>query len=128
MIRVLVVHHDIDLADQEVESLRRRGYQVNLCGGPSRNNCPLYAGGPCELAAEAQVLIYDAFADGSPGGSENLIEQLRLRYPETPLVLTNSGLGPVWARERGPGRVTLLSGSPSGANLEEAIQAALAKG
>ena len=34
MTRVLVVNHDIDLADQEVDSLRRRGYDVTECLGP----------------------------------------------------------------------------------------------
>jgi hypothetical protein len=32
MTRVLVVNHDIDLADEEVDSLRRRGYDVEECG------------------------------------------------------------------------------------------------
>ena len=27
MTRVLVVHHDVDLADQEVDTLRRLGYE-----------------------------------------------------------------------------------------------------
>ena len=34
MTRVLVVNHDTDLADQEVDSLRRRGYEVKECLGP----------------------------------------------------------------------------------------------
>jgi hypothetical protein len=40
MTRVLVVHHDLDLADQEAESLRRFGYEVIECAGPTRNPCP----------------------------------------------------------------------------------------
>jgi hypothetical protein len=36
MTRVLVVHHDLDLADQDAESLRRFGYNVIECGGPTR--------------------------------------------------------------------------------------------
>jgi hypothetical protein len=33
MTRVLVVYHDLDLADQEAETLRRFGYDVIECGG-----------------------------------------------------------------------------------------------
>jgi hypothetical protein len=34
MTRVLVVHHGIDLSDQEVDSLRRRGYDAFVTGEP----------------------------------------------------------------------------------------------
>lgn len=47
MTRALVVHHDIDLADQEVESLRRLGYEVEQCSGPTANTCPILNGGRC---------------------------------------------------------------------------------
>src|SRR5512133_3589991 len=77
MTRALVVHHDIDLADQEVESLRRLGYQVEQCSGPTANSCPILAGGTCKLAAESDVLVYDAWASGDIDGSEDLILGLR---------------------------------------------------
>jgi hypothetical protein len=35
MTRVLVVHHDVDMSDQEVDSLRRRGYGVT----PDESGC-----------------------------------------------------------------------------------------
>jgi len=34
MTRLLVVHHDVDLSDQEVDALRRRGYDARQCMGP----------------------------------------------------------------------------------------------
>ena len=62
MTRALVVHHDIDLADQEVESLRRFGYEVEQCSGPTANTCPVLNGGSCALAEASDVMIYDAWA------------------------------------------------------------------
>lgn len=64
MTRALLVHHDIDVADQEVDALRRRGYDVQQCVGPAGARCPILAGHTCDLAAEADVLVYDAFATG----------------------------------------------------------------
>ena len=81
MTRALVVHHDIDLADQEVESLRRFGYQVEQCSGPTANACPVLNGGTCELAARSDVLVYDAWASGDTDGSGELIEGLRRVHP-----------------------------------------------
>ena len=77
MTRVLVVNHDIDLADQEVESLRRRGYDVLECLGPIGAKCPILAGRPCQLAEWADVMVYDAWATGEPDGAVELIEGLR---------------------------------------------------
>jgi len=37
MTTVLVVNHDIDLEDQEAESLRRFGYTIEQCSGPTAN-------------------------------------------------------------------------------------------
>ena len=66
MTRVLVVNHDIDLADLEVDSLRRRGYEVNECLGPIGASCPILSGHPCQLAEWADVMVYDAWATGEP--------------------------------------------------------------
>ena len=76
MTRVLVVHHDIDIADQEVDSLRRRGYDLRECTGPPRNGCPVLAGRRCELAETADVLVYDVFATGAGADAQDLIENL----------------------------------------------------
>jgi hypothetical protein len=126
MTRVLVVNHDIDLADQEVDSLRRRGYDVRECQGPIGAHCPILAGRACPLADGADVLVYDAWATGEPDGATTLIEGLRSHHPDVPIVLTASGMEPSWIATTGPLRITLLVGVPTGERLAEAIQAALA--
>jgi hypothetical protein len=126
MTRVLVVHHDLDLAGQEVDSLRRFGYDVTECGGPTRNRCPVLAGRPCDLAERADVLVYDVWASGDADGAKALIEGIRDIHPETPVVLTSPGLQLSWEESSGPHAVTALLGQPTGARLHEAIQIALA--
>jgi hypothetical protein len=125
MTRVLVVHHDLDLAGQEVDSLRRYGYDVIDCSGPTRNRCPVLAGQPCDLAERADVLVYDVWASGDTDGSKTLVENIRDIHPDRPVVLTSPGLGLSWEEETGPHRVTMLSGQPTGARLHAAIQEAL---
>ena len=114
MTRVLVVHHDLDLAGQETDSLRRFGYDVNECGGPSRNVCPVLAGHSCELAQAADVLVYDVWASGDAEGSRVLIDNIRDIHPDTPVVLTSPGLALSWEEETGPHRVTVLLGRADG--------------
>lgn len=125
MTRVLVVHHDLDLAGQEVDSLRRFGYEVTECAGPTRNVCPVLAGRPCDLAERADVLVYDVWASGDANGSQKLIENIREIHPDTPIVLTSPGLAFSWEENAGPHAVTELLGQPTGARLHEAIQRAL---
>jgi hypothetical protein len=124
MTRALVVHHDIDLADQEVESLRRLGYEVEQCSGPTGGACPILNGGTCDLAASADVLVYDAWASGDTSGSDDLISGLRELHPDVPLVLTTPGIGYTWEPADDPG-VVELQGQPTGENLHEAIQKAM---
>ncbi len=125
MTRVLVVHHDLDLAGQEVDSLRRYGYDVTECAGPSRNPCPVLSGHPCELAERADVLVYDVWASGDADGSRALIENIRDLHPDTPVVLTSPGLELSWEAGSGPHAVTSMTGQPTGARLHEAIKVAL---
>ncbi len=126
MTRVLVVHHDLDMAGQEVDSLRRFGYEVTECGGPTRNVCPVLAGHPCDLAERADVLVYDVWASGDADGSRGLIDNIREVHPDTPVVLTSAGLTLSWEETTGLHSVTILEGQPTGARLHEAIQEALA--
>ena len=126
MTRVLVVHHDLDLAGQEVDSLRRLGYEVTECGGPTRNVCPVLAGHPCDLAERADVLVYDVWASGDADGSRALIDNIREVHPDTPVVLTSPGLTLNWEETTGVHSVTILEGQPTGARLHEAIKEALA--
>ena len=127
MTRALVVHHDIDMADQEVESLRRFGYEVVQCSGPTANTCPVLNGGRCQLAADSDVLIYDAWADGDSDGSTQLIADLRRVHPEVPIVLTFPGIGMAGFDDEPTHGVVPLLGQPTGARLHEAIQQALAQ-
>ena len=127
MTRVLVVNHDIDLADEEVDSLRRRGYDVRECLGPIGAHCPILAGRPCTLADEADVLVYDAWVTGEPDGAQRLIEGLRDIHPDVPVVLTASGIEPEWIETIGEHRVTPLVGTPTGPRLAAAIEDAIAK-
>jgi hypothetical protein len=126
MTRVLVVNHDIDLADQEVDSLRRRGYDVRECQGPIGAHCPILAGRPCPLAEHADVLVYDAWATGEPDGAESLIQGLRAHHPDVPIVLSAPGIEPSWIETAGPLKITPLVGDPTGERLAAAIEAALA--
>jgi hypothetical protein len=128
MTSVLVVHHDIDLADQEADSLRRFGYVVEQCSGPTANTCPVLAGRTCGLAERADVLVYDAWASGDAEGARRLIDGLRDLHPDIPIVLTVPGIELDWIAEEGPHRVVALTGQPTGARLHEAIQRAMASG
>lgn len=126
MTRVLVVNHDTDLADQEIDSLRRRGYDARLCLGPIGAHCPILAGHACELTEWADVLVYDAWATGEPDGARLLIEALRRAHPNVPIVLSATGMEPDWIETSGPLGITPLVGSPTGERLATAIEASLA--
>ncbi len=129
MTRVLVVHHDLDTADQEVDSLRRAGYQVTECSGPggSPRPCPVLRGQPCHLADNADVLVYDVWATGTTESSHSLIESLRHQYPRKAIVLTSPGLEPDWVEEEEGGHIVTVLGAPSRRRLQEAIDRALAR-
>ena len=125
MTRVIVVHHDIDIADQEVEALRMAGYEADLCTGPAMNRCPVLRGEPCDAAERADVLLYDVWAtgratadDGSSAGSA--------RCTPHPRGADSSGLELDWVEEEGPHGVTRLTGIPDRAHLQAAITEALA--
>ena len=126
MTRALVVHHDIDLADQEVESLRRLGYSVRQCSGPTANTCPILNGGTCQLAEESDVLVYDAWASGDLDGSGALIDGLRRAHPRVPIVLTFPGIGLASVDDDPAHGVVTMTGQPTGANLDAAIRRAIA--
>lgn len=128
MTRVLVVNHDIDLADQEVDSLRRRGYEVHECLGPIGAHCPILSGRPCNLAAWADVMVYDAWATGEPDGATALIHGLRVHHPDVPIVVSAPGIEPSWIETAGPDGITPLVGLPSGERLAAAIEQAIATG
>jgi hypothetical protein len=125
MTRVLVVHHDIDLADQEVDSLRRLGYDPFQCSGPSGHACPVLRGQHCPDVHEADVLVYDVWSTQESGSGRTLIEGLREMHPEIPMVLTAPGIELDWVETEGIHRVVPLVGAVTAARLHEAIQDAL---
>jgi DNA-binding NtrC family response regulator len=126
MTKVLVVHHDIAIADMEVDSLRRSGYEVEQCQGPIGGApCPVLAGRTCGAADRADVLVYDVWATGDSDGGQRLIEGLREIYPDVPVVLTAPGMELDWVEVTGPHRVVPLVGAPTAERLRDAIQQAL---
>lgn len=126
MTRVLVVHHDLAIGDQEADSLRRAGYEVEQCQGPVGGApCPVIAGRTCPAADRADVLVYDVWATGESDGGQKLIEGLRELYPDIPVVLTAPGMELAWVETSGPHRVVPLVGPPTAARLEAAIERAL---
>lgn len=127
MTRVVVVHHDLDLADQEADSLRRAGYEVEQCAGPTGGwaPCPILRGKPCPAAERADVLVYDVFAEGGFDGGRALVEGLRRLHPDVPVVLTSPAMELDWVATEGPARVVPLVGAPTRDRLVAAIEAAL---
>lgn len=126
MTHVLVVHHDGDLADQEADSLRRAGYTVDQCAGPTFGPCPIVHGRPCPAVEAADVLVYDVWASGTSESGRELIEQLREQHPGIPVVLTAPGIELDWVETAGVHAVTPLVGAPTTARLQTAVEEALA--
>jgi DNA-binding NtrC family response regulator len=126
MRRVLVVHHDIDLADQEADSLRRLGYEVEQCSGPASYGCPVMRGEVCEAVQRADVLVYDVWSTTETDGSRRLVEGLREVHPDVPLVLTAPGMELDWVETSGIHGVVPLVGVPTAERLAAAINEAVA--
>ena len=123
--RVLVVHHDAGLAEAEATSLRRLGYDVELCAGPAKSACPVMRGERCAAVERADVLVYDVWATTESEGGRHLIEQLRELYPDIPVVLTAPGMLLDWVETEGAHKVTPLEGVPTSTKLDAAIRQAL---
>jgi DNA-binding NtrC family response regulator len=126
MTRILVVHRERDVADDQAESLRRAGYVVQECAGPTCGPCPIMKGLPCAAVHDADVLVYDAWSTGESDGGRILVEQLRERHPEIPIVLTAAGAELDWVETSGVHAVVPLVGIPTGPPLLAAVEQALA--
>jgi DNA-binding NtrC family response regulator len=124
MVRVLVVDHDLDVADLKVDTLRRAGFEVDQCGGPTHGltACPVLSGKPCWQVEWADVLVYDIWASGWNG--DELMDDLHALYPGKATVLTSQGMGVSWGQGSG---VAMLSGSQAPGALVEAVEAAYAQ-
>ncbi len=124
MTRVLVVHHDVDIADIEADGLRRMGYEVDQCAGPAGGGeCPVMRGLPCWQVDLADVLVYDVWAAGDDGAE--LLEDIRRLYPDIPVVMTSGGLMLNWEQTHGEHPVTPANGPPNPSLLAAAVEAAL---
>ena len=124
MTRVLVVNHDLDMADIEVDALRRAGYEVDQCQGPIGGDaCPVLNGQRCWQVERADVLVYDAWASGT--GTADLTDDLRDLHPDKPLVVTSPGIMLSWEETTGRHGVTPVPWAASGGDLVEAIESAL---
>jgi DNA-binding NtrC family response regulator len=125
MTRVLVVHHDIDIEDQEIETLRRLGYEPVGCAGPSHTSCPIMRGEDCPEVAEADVLLYDVWSTTESGGGALLVKNLREMHPDIPMVLSAPGIELDWVETAGAHKVVPLVGPPTAERLDAAIKEAL---
>lgn len=124
MTRVLVVNHDLDMSDIEVDTLRRAGYEVDQCRGPIGGDaCPVLNGQECWQVEKADVLVYDAWASGT--GASDLTDSLRDLHPDKPLVVTTPGPLMDWEAVSGRHRVTPVPWVASGGDVVDAIEAAL---
>ena len=123
MVKVLVVDHDVDLADLKVDTLRRAGFEVDQCGGPTHalHACPVLRGLPCWQVEWADVLVYDVWASGWSG--EELTQDLHTQYPGKAIVLTSQGVDLGWGAD---GTATTVSGHQAPGALVAAVNAAYA--
>jgi len=126
LVKVLVVNHDVDIADLEVDALRRAGYEVDQCGGPThaRGACPVLRGLPCWQVEWADVLVYDVWSCGD--GGREMTAALLAEYPGKAIVLTSPGMDVDWIDETAAAPYTVLNGAMTRATLSAAVDAALA--
>jgi hypothetical protein len=90
MTRVLIVNHDQDEADIEAEELRKAGYEVDQCAGPSWGGaCPVMNGARCWQVDLADVLVYDEWTLAD--GRRDLVADIKLMHADKPLVLGPRG-------------------------------------
>jgi hypothetical protein len=104
--------------------LHQAGYEVERCGGPEREQCPVVGSLPCPLVDRSDVLVYDAWVAGDSDGGRRLISELREVYVDLPVILT-SAESLDWVEEEGPHRVTPFRTVPSGRLLIDAVEMAL---
>jgi CheY-like chemotaxis protein len=122
MTRVLLVYHDVDVADVEADELERAGYEVDRCTGPIGGDpCPVLRGEPCWQVEKADVLVYDVWESGH--GGPDLVEDLRELHPDKPLVLTSSRSAS--DHDEAGIHVTPVLHAPTRATLASAIERAL---
>ena len=124
MTRVLVVHHDRDIADAEVAELRAAGFEADSCAGPAAGGeCPVINGLLCWQVEWADVLVYDLHSSGD--GGRELINEIRSLHPDKPIALTSPGLAGDWAEQHVPAGLSGFVGAPVKNDLVGAVKAAI---
>ena len=84
--RVLLENADEVSARESAELLRRSGYAVAVCHGPTpQARCPLACADGCALVEGADVVV-TSLGDATPEARE-VLQWLRLRYDYRPLVV-----------------------------------------
>lgn len=122
MTRVLLVYHDIDVADVEADELRRAGYEVDRCAGPIGGDpCPVLDGEPCWQVEKADVLVYDTWHVSH--GTTDLVTELHAVHPDKPLVLTSPKRAADRTSAGNPGSAPVVH-APTRASLAPAIERA----
>ncbi len=121
MTRVLLVYHDVTVADTEADELRAAGYDVDRCAGPIGGGpCPVLRGEACWQVEAADVLVYDRW-DEMQGGPD-LVDELMRLHGDKPLVVTG-------AKHRAAGNDGVAGKdpvvAPTRASLAEAIERAI---
>lgn len=83
--RVLIEHPDPDAGLELAAALRGAGFAVAICRGPDGTaRCPVHKLEPCVIVEGADVVVtaLDLEREG-----RDVLEGLRTRYPDTPLVV-----------------------------------------
>ena len=87
---MLIESADPALAVSDFGALTAAGMDVALCRGPEHTpaECPLVRGEPCQLAAGADVILFDL----GPAGQQ-VLEAERRMHPGTPVVVRGGSAG-----------------------------------
>lgn len=88
--RVLIEHPDPDSGLELATALRRAGCTVAICQGPDAGaepptRCPLHQLEPCVVVEGADIVVTALDLDRDEGRA--VLHGLRIRYPNTPLVV-----------------------------------------
>lgn len=88
--RVLIEHSDDAVSREYADALRRAGYSVAICHGPSAERdpterCGLVGGEPCAAVDGADIVV-SGLGIRAPE-KRAVLEALRRHYPDKPLVV-----------------------------------------
>jgi hypothetical protein len=84
--RVLVEHPDEEAGMAIASGLRFAGYAVAICPGPrGHGKCPLTGPAGCAPAHEADLVVCSLGYESEQ--AQEILRELRMRYPDTPLLV-----------------------------------------